>query len=92
MRNLQEYIADTNPTNANSNLRVLSSQVVSNGLRLTWAGGSQARQYLQRSPSMAATSVWINLFTNQPPTAVTNSFVDTAWTNKVFFYRIKAER
>ena len=92
MSNLREFIADTNPTNANSNLKIISGQVVSNNMRITWTGGSQARQYIQRSPSIGASNSWSNLLTNQPPTALTNSFVDTTRTNGAFFYRIEAER
>jgi subtilisin family serine protease len=90
--NLQEYLADTNPTNANSFLRMVSARGVSNGVSVTWSGGTQARQYLQRAASMGGTNSWMNVLTNQQPTALTNSYTDFFGTNKAGFYRVKAER
>ena len=90
--NLQEYIADTNPLNSSSYLRITSAQVSSNRMRISWSGGTQARQYLQRISMLNGTNLWINLQTNQPPTALTNSFMDVARTNRANFYRIQAER
>ena len=63
--NLKEYIADTNPTNSNSSLRLLSTQVVSNRVSLTWSGGTQARQHLQRAASLGGVLLWTNLQTNR---------------------------
>src|SRR5262249_14696249 len=92
MNNLQEFIADTNPTNANSRLSMTSVARGTNRVSVGWSGGTQARQYLQRKPDLSSTSVWINLYTNQPPTSTTGSFLDTSSTNRTGFYRIQAER
>src|SRR5439155_17922594 len=70
--NLSEYIAGTDPANPLSVLR-LSSIVRSNQtVRLEWIGGTNAVQYLERASSLTATSSWVKLLTNNPPTAVTN--------------------
>src|SRR5207302_11370376 len=91
MSNLGEHTADTNPTKASSNLKIIASQTSSNGIRMTWVGGTQARQYLQRNTAVGGTNAWINVLTNQPPTVLTNSFLDSK-TNRALFYRIKVER
>jgi hypothetical protein len=90
--NLQEYIADTNPTNPNSYLRITSAQVNSNGVAIYWSGGTQARQYVQRAVILSGTNAWTNLRTNEPPTSVTDSYQDAFLTNAASFYRIQAER
>jgi subtilisin family serine protease len=90
--NLQEYIADTNPTNSNSCLRILSTQVTSNGVSLTWSGGAQASQRPQWASSIGGINAWTSLVTNQPPTPLTNTYVDVLRTNGTGFYRIEAER
>ena len=89
--NLKEYIADTNPTNLNSSLRLLSTQVVSNRVSLTWSGGAQARQHLQRALNWGGALLWTNLQTNEPPTPLTNSYLDLPGTNQAGFYRLEAE-
>jgi len=47
-----EYLADTNPTNAHSVLRLSRIVAEANGLRLEWQGGVAARQFLERSRSI----------------------------------------
>ena len=89
---LQCYLADLNPTNAASCLAITGIGVVSNEVHLTWIGGNNAWQYLQSSPSLASAQ-WTTIFTNAPPTATTNTIVQTgasAFTN--LFYRIEANR
>jgi subtilisin family serine protease len=90
--NLQEFIADTNPTNASSVLRLSSVSRRTNGMSVNWMGGIQARQYLQRTSTPGDPGSWINLRTNLAPTAVTNSFVDTTATNAANFYRVQVSR
>jgi hypothetical protein len=90
--NMQEYIADTNPTNSNSFLRMLPARVATNSVTVTWSGGSQARQHLQRASSMNGPITWTTVLTNQPPTLLTNSYVDPVGTNRAVFYRIEADR
>jgi hypothetical protein len=89
---LQNYTADLNPTNAASRLAIINLNTVGSDIRLTWAGGVNAWQYLQCSPTLPAVQ-WTTIFTNTPPTAVTNSVIHTgATTGTNLFYRIKALR
>src|SRR5207244_1401217 len=67
LSNLQEYVADTNPLDSGSTLRITSAQLVTNGVRVSWTGGVQARQYLQRRRALGGTNVWTDILTNQPP-------------------------
>jgi subtilisin family serine protease len=92
LSNKQEFIADTNPTNSTSFLRMLPAHVGSNSVAVTWSGGSQALQYLRRAVSLNGSNVWTTVLTNPPPTALTNSYLDLTQTNKAAFYRIEAER
>jgi subtilisin family serine protease len=89
--NLQEFLADTNPTNAASRLVLKSVTRMSSGFSVSWAGGVQSRQYLQRRSDFSASSGWVNVFTNLPPT--TNAaYFDLFTTNHAGFYRIQVER
>jgi hypothetical protein len=90
--NYAEYIADTDPTDPNSYLRITSAQLNTNGVQINWSGGSQARQYLQRISSIGGTDTWVNIQTAQPPTAINGSYTDEAATNGASFYRIRVER
>jgi hypothetical protein len=89
---LECYLADLNPTNAASCLAITGLGVVGNDVHLTWIGGNKAWQYLEYSFSLASEQ-WTPIFTNAPPTTITNTIIQTgaaAFTN--LFYRIKANR
>ena len=89
---LQCYLADLNPTNAASRLAITDISVASNNVQLTWIGGNNSWQYIECTPSLAS-GQWTPIFTNAPPTAITNTLVQTAtaaFTN--LFYRVKANR
>lgn len=88
----QEYIADTNPTNAASNLRFTSISRMSNTVKIDWLGGSNATQFVQRALSLSGGNAWSNLITNLPPTPITGSYTDTLGTNVMKFYRIEVTR
>ena len=88
--NLAEYLADTNPTNAASRLEVTGLSMVSNAVRLTWTGGSNAWQYLECSGNLVSNQ-WNVIYTNIPPTAVTNVAILTGAASQQF-YRIRAGR
>jgi hypothetical protein len=89
---LAEFIADTNPTNAASYLHFTSVATVPSGMKLDWAGGSNATQYVQRTLSLSGGNTWSNLITNLPPTPITGSYTDTLGTNVMKFYRIEVTR
>jgi len=89
---LQNYTADLNPTNATAELAISSIATGGSDVKLTWVGGVNAWQYLECSPSLLAAQ-WTAVFTNTPPTGITNSFTHpgaAAGTN--LFYRIRAHR
>jgi hypothetical protein len=89
--NLDEYRADTVPTNAGSLLAVTDIENSSGALSVRWQGGIQARQFLQfRSDLVNTAEQWIAIFTNQPPTTVVTNFLDGA--GDIGFYRVQAQR
>ncbi len=71
MNNLQEQAADTDPNSAGSCLRFTKVGLANGNLTLTWQGGQSARQILQQASDL--NGPWSSVFTNQPPTSVTNS-------------------
>ncbi|VGO18352.1 right-handed parallel beta-helix repeat-containing protein [Pontiella sulfatireligans] len=87
----QEYIADTNPTNTASVLKLTTIQPEAGGIRIDWQGGGQARQYLEYTANLPA-NTWVAIYTNEPVTAPTNMLVDSNAGGNPGFYRIQAER
>jgi hypothetical protein len=69
--NVDEYHADTLPGDRSSYLHVLPSRAAGDGLLIRWAGGVLATQRLERSTDLRA---WRVIFTNHPPTDLTNEF------------------
>jgi hypothetical protein len=93
MSDYQEGIAGTDPWNPNSVLRMLGYKVEGGQGRVTWQGGTSARQYVERCTNLEGTnSVWLCVFTNYPPTPVTNTWVEPPGANAVHFYRVRVER
>ncbi|MEI8290012.1 MAG: hypothetical protein WCH99_11115 [Verrucomicrobiota bacterium] len=90
--NYAEYIADTDPTDSNSNLRLTKIQPVSGGIAILWQGGILSTQYLQQRVSLNPTSSWVEIFTNVPPTANPSGFTNYGITNNAGFYRIRVTR
>ena len=90
--NQEEYLADTNPTNGSSRLEILGITATAGDVALTWIGGSNAWQCLQYSPDLALDQ-WTAVFTNTPPTLVTNTLMQSGGTAVDHCcYRIKAWR
>jgi hypothetical protein len=90
--NYAEYIADTDPADPNSNLRVTKIQPVAGGIAVIWQGGIQSTQYLQQLFNLNSTSSWVEIFTNLPPTANPSSFTNYGLTNNAGFYRVRVTR
>jgi hypothetical protein len=91
--NWMEYQAGTCPTNKDSVLRITGVSTVGGTVRIDWKGGTVARQYLMIRNTLNSTSeVWSAIYTNLPPTAVSNFVLDAGATNEALFYSIKAER
>jgi hypothetical protein len=77
-----------NPTNAPVNFTGITS--VPGGIQFNWQGSTNAWLYLQRSPALAGTNaVWVNIWTDAPPTLNFGSYTDFFGTNPMGFYRIK---
>jgi hypothetical protein len=90
LSNWQEYLADTNPTNATSVLKILSLQNDGSGLHVKWQGGVEACQILERTDCLnPAGSSWRPLFTNRPPTGVSNEYCDAIEPSVRGFFRIR---
>jgi len=89
---LQNYTADLNPTNAASQLAFSSLNIVGSDVHLTWMGGTGAWQYVRCSPTLLAPQ-WTTLFTNTPPTGITNSLTHKGGAaGSALFYQISAHR
>jgi hypothetical protein len=89
--NWQEYLADTNPLDAESYLRVTGFTYTPTNIVIEWRGGIQATQYLQRLDDLG-TNTWENISTNYPPTPIIGSYTNAPGMNQMMFYRIKATR
>ena len=87
---LQNYTADLNPTNAASQLAFVGMSASNYAVRIDWIGGVNATQYLLSAPTLTATQ-WNVVFTNTPPTGITNHLVLPAGSSNLF-YRIEATR
>jgi len=83
--NLQEQAAGTDPNAVNSVLKFTDIQVTGGNIGLSWKGGQSVRQVVQQAASLD--SVWNAIYTNQPPTAVSNSITIPASTAR--FFRIQ---
>lgn len=91
--NYHEYLADTNPTNAASRVAFIGNGVSGGDVALTWAGGTNAWQYLQASPNLAANQ-WSTVYTNAPMTTATNTLLLNGAVSNAskMFYRLKVGR
>ena len=94
MSNWQEYLADTNPTNNASYLALVGLSLQTNGVVISWVGGTGATQVVDCSCDLPASGgAWFGLFTNLPPTAGTNTILQTGGPAAGnLFYRIRAWR
>lgn len=84
-----EWMADTDPTNTASLLACTLLRVQENTSTtfvLTWCGGTNRTQLIQHAQAPAGP--WITVFTNPPPTSVTNAIAVPAFGN-TGFYRIQ---
>jgi hypothetical protein len=91
--NFQEYLADTNPTNASSRLAITALRVGDGNVSLTWIGGSSATQFVETATNLADAS-WLAVFTNLPPAPATNliQLPLSSTRDAQIFYRISARR
>jgi hypothetical protein len=87
LNNLQEQAAGTDPNDPNSVLKFIGGKVNNFGFNLSWQGGQTARQVLMQSTNLGAT--WKAIYTNQPPTPITNSINVPMSGGSASFYRIQ---
>lgn len=85
-----EYLANTDPTDANSALR-LALEVSDTHARLQWSGSTNFTSYLERSSDAETGRVWQSIFTNVPGISARTNYFDTSLTNQMF-YRLRFER
>ena len=89
----EEYVCDTIPTNRDSVLSLLGVTPRTNGVEVQWKGGIVSTQYLERTSNLYPTGTpWTGLFTNIPPTSITNIWLDPVGTNVLRFYRVRVVR
>lgn len=89
---LQEYLADTNPTNASSFFAMTAITPSGNNLLVQWRGGILATQILERCESLNPNPNWVAVFTNLPPTSTSVSRLDNPTNRAAVFYRVRATR
>jgi hypothetical protein len=93
MSDYDEWIAGTNPADSRSALKVIGYKFEGGEARITWQGGTNAQQYVERRTNLNdAGSGWQCVFTNHPPTSATNVFVDSLSAEMPRFYRIRVQR
>ncbi len=91
MNNLQESIAGTNPTNALSVLKMLSSTATngSSGVLVSWQSVNNRTYYLQRSSNPGLPPAFSTIQSNIAGLAGATRFVDASATNGgPYFYRV----
>ena len=93
MSNLDEFNADTCPTNAISVLALTGILPEGNNVRIAWQGGVMATQFLERCDTLTANPVtWSIVFTHPPPTTTVTNRVDPTPSGSRHYYRIRAAR
>jgi hypothetical protein len=93
MNNWQEWIAGTDPTNAQSVLRIVQISAGASGTTLTWQSSSSRTYFIQRSTGMGAPSSFQPLASNIVGQAGTTTFTDTnVVPNASVFYRVGVQQ
>ncbi|NQU09468.1 immunoglobulin domain-containing protein, partial [bacterium] len=92
LTNEEEYSASTDPTSKGSRLAIVNIAPAGADTQITWIGGTSAWQYLEyRDDLDAAGGPWTGLFTNSPPTAITNAVLHPGTATATnLFYRVRA--
>lgn len=87
---LEEYLADTQPTNAASRLAVTGVATEPAGMQVMWTGGTAVTQVIEFRDDLVA-GAWIAIATNVPPTPTDNALLRPDPGTNAFF-RIRAVR
>ncbi len=89
MNNWQEWICDTNPTNALSVLRMLSISSGPSGPTVIWQSANTRDYFLQRSVAFLRPPVFVTVATNIVGQAGVTTYVDTTANDpRPLFYRV----
>ncbi|MBN1670194.1 MAG: hypothetical protein JXR37_04135 [Kiritimatiellae bacterium] len=88
--NLEEYLADTDPRDPDSILRIVDIGGGADGVTVRWQGGTRVVQYLEICTDLCASpQVWTTIFTNTPPTPITHAVIDLQPAGDRGYYRIR---
>lgn len=87
---IDEYSADTIPTDGTSYLRVTELTPITGGFRIDWKGGVNADQFLEFTADLEA-GLWSTIHTNNTPTAVDGTF-DHSVADNEGYYRMQVQR
>ncbi|MCB1124993.1 MAG: pre-peptidase C-terminal domain-containing protein, partial [Verrucomicrobiae bacterium] len=91
--NGEECVADTDPWDPDSVLKITSLLSEGGGTTIFWQGGEAAVQYLERKRALdGSRGGWEVIHTVNPPTPIGNSHEDTTAGNAESYYRLRAER
>jgi 1,4-alpha-glucan branching enzyme len=85
--NLHEQAAGTNPNLAGSVLKIIEIQPTNGTVSLRWTGGEIVRQVVQRAVDLSGP--WTSFYTNQSPTAITNSLTVSNLVGSPHYFRIQ---
>ena len=89
MNNWQEWVCDTDPTNATSFLQMLSPTTGPSGTSISWQSVGDRAYFIQRATDLSVPSAFQTLVTNVPGQAGTTTFIDTNTTGPgPYFYRV----
>ena len=89
MNNWQEWVAGTNPTNADSGLRISSVSATDTGLAVSWQSSTGRSYYLQRATDLGGVPDFITVATNLVGLTNSTTFIDSTTTGSgPFFYRV----
>lgn len=88
----QEYSADTSPTDGTSYLRFVGPFDRGTGAVVRWSGGTQAYQVLEAHDPNDVSNPWTPIFTNVPPTALSNEWTAGNGAEERWLLRLRAFR
>jgi hypothetical protein len=90
MNNLAEFLAGTDPNDANSVLRLTGVSWQGGGVQLNWQGGTNVIYRIQRTQTLNNPASWQDIYTNAPGAVATGAYLDPAPPAGAAYYRIKA--
>ena len=86
MTSLQEFLADTDPENASSLLRISEITFDTQGANVQWQGGTSVTQYIEWASTPSGP--WTCIYTNRPPTTVNGAVLQSLLPDGSGIYRI----